>query len=117
MATHHRLGNRSRKRARVGAAPRPVDLETAHAAFQLIPRVERLVAQAIDFERARALELEAVALEERRSARNLVHYLALRQSDLRPLQGELTALGLSSLARIEPYTLAALEAVLGALRA
>ncbi len=46
------------------------------------------------------------------SARNLVHYLALRRHDIRRLQEELAALGLSSLGRTESHVLAAIEAVL-----
>jgi len=51
----------------------------------------------------------------RRSARNLLHYLALRQRDIRPMQTQLAALGLSSLGRCEANTLAGLNAVLGVL--
>ena len=51
----------------------------------------------------------------RESARNLLHYLALRQRDLRPLQHRLAVLGLSSLGRAEPHVLATLDAVLRAL--
>lgn len=51
------------------------------------------------------------------SALNLVHYLALRCHDLRPLQQQLTALGLSSLGRLEPHVLASLDAVIGVLEA
>jgi pyruvate kinase len=51
----------------------------------------------------------------RDSARNLLHYLALRRHDLRPLQLRLAALGLSSLGRAEPNVLATLDAVLKAL--
>ncbi len=94
-----------------------MDATTAKAARQLIPRIEALLQRALDLEHARTLEIDAVALEDRRSARNLVHYLAMRQTDVRPLQDELAALGLSSLARVESYALAALEAVLTALRA
>ncbi len=46
------------------------------------------------------------------SARNLVHYLALRRFDLRDLQDELSRLGLSSLGRAEAHVLANLERVL-----
>jgi pyruvate kinase len=46
------------------------------------------------------------------SARNLVHYLALRRHDIRQLQEELAALGLSSLGRTESHVLAGIEAVL-----
>jgi pyruvate kinase len=49
------------------------------------------------------------------SARNLVHYLALRRHDIRQLQEELAALGLSSLGRTESHVLAGIEAVLKAL--
>jgi pyruvate kinase len=51
------------------------------------------------------------------SARNLVHYLGLRQHDVRALQHELVAHGLSSLGRCEPHTLATIDAVLRALGA
>ncbi|HWA98295.1 MAG TPA: pyruvate kinase [Pirellulales bacterium] len=46
------------------------------------------------------------------SAHNLLHYLALRRHDLRPLQLRLAALGLSSLGRAESHVLATLDAVL-----
>jgi pyruvate kinase len=46
------------------------------------------------------------------SARNLLHYLALRSHDLRPLQVRLAAIGLSSLGRAESHVLAAVESVL-----
>lgn len=46
------------------------------------------------------------------SARNLVHYLALRRRDLRDLQTELASLGVSSLGRAEPHVLGNMNAVL-----
>jgi pyruvate kinase len=51
------------------------------------------------------------------SALNLAHYLALRRLDLRPLQRPLTALGLSSLGRLESRVLPTLVAVRSALSA
>ena len=42
----------------------------------------------------------------RDSARNLLHYLALRRRDLRTLQGELASRGLSSLGRAESQAMA-----------
>jgi pyruvate kinase len=48
----------------------------------------------------------------RDSARNLLHYLALRRRDIRPLQDTLAACGLSSLGRSESRVLANLDAVL-----
>lgn len=49
------------------------------------------------------------------SARNLLHYLALRRHDLRPLQLRLAEMGLSSLGRAESHVLATLDAVLDVL--
>ncbi len=49
------------------------------------------------------------------SARNLLHYLALRRRDLRHVQDQLAELGLSSLGRAESHALATLEAVIGTL--
>ena len=51
-----------------------------------------------------------------KSARNLVHYLALRGHDIRHLQERLAALGLSSLGRTESHVLAGIEAVLKVLQ-
>lgn len=53
----------------------------------------------------------------RESARNLLHYLALRQHDIRSLQEKLALLGLSSLGRTESHALAGIEAVWKILRA
>jgi pyruvate kinase len=60
-------------------------------------------------------KLDDVHPSYRASARNLLHYLALRRRDLRPLQLRLTALGLSSLGRAESHVLANVDAVLDAL--
>jgi pyruvate kinase len=50
--------------------------------------------------------------ERRQSAENLLHYLALRSEDIRPLQDRLARLGLSSLGRVESHVLATIDAVL-----
>lgn len=49
------------------------------------------------------------------SARNLAHYLALRQQELRPLQDRLARVGLSSLGRGESHVLANLDRIIGLL--
>jgi pyruvate kinase len=59
--------------------------------------------------------LAKVHANHRDSARNLLHYLALRRRDLRPLQLRLAALGLSSLGRAESHVLATIDAVLAVL--
>ncbi len=62
-------------------------------------------------------QLAAVHPNYRESARNLLHYLALRRRDRRALQLRLAAQGLSSLGRAESHVLATVDAVLGVLRA
>jgi pyruvate kinase len=56
--------------------------------------------------------LDGVHANYRASARNLLHYLALRRRDHRPLQLRLATLGLSSLGRAESHVLATVDAVL-----
>lgn len=60
-------------------------------------------------------DLATVQPGYRDSAKNLVHYLALRNVDLRPLQEQLSQLGLSSLGRSESHVLVNLDKVLGVL--
>lgn len=60
--------------------------------------------------------LAAVHPQHRESAQNLLHYLALRRRDLRPLQQRLASLGLSSLGRAESHVLATVDAVLNVLQ-
>jgi pyruvate kinase len=71
--------------------------------------------QCLSMEPSFAQEIERVDPEYRISARNLLHYLALRQQDLGDIQRELSQCGLSSLGRLEAHTLAGLDAVLAAL--
>lgn len=63
-----------------------------------------------------AAELDRVHPDFADSARNLLHYVALRQVDLREAQDLLTKLGLSSLGRAEQNVLPTIEAVQKALR-
>lgn len=62
-------------------------------------------------EQAREL-LNRVHPAHARSARNLVHYMALRRHDIRDLQDRLAGLGLSSLGRSEAHVLSNVEAIL-----
>jgi pyruvate kinase len=59
------------------------------------------------------LPLEQVHPDNRASAINLLHYLALRRQDIRALQDRLSARGLSSLGRAESHVLDAVDSVLG----
>lgn len=53
--------------------------------------------------------------EQQQSARNLVHYLALRSVDLQPIQEQLAWIGLSPLGRAQSLVLANLDKVLAIL--
>jgi pyruvate kinase len=59
--------------------------------------------------------LDSVHPSHRASAENLLHYIALRSRDLRPLQLRLAKAGLSSLGRAESHVLSAVDAVLAVL--
>jgi pyruvate kinase len=69
----------------------------------------RSAAQAIEAELAEALGKTEPTRRE--SAYNLAHYLAVRRHDVRDLQRDLSALGLSSLGRMEAHVMASLNAV------
>jgi pyruvate kinase len=56
--------------------------------------------------------IAAVHRDQKRSMINLIHYLALRRENLRPLQDQLHDAGLSSLASAESHTLWQVQAVL-----
>ncbi len=66
----------------------------------------------VDETAASQSSLDEVHINNRASARNLLHYLALRRRDLRPLQLRLAVLGLSSLGRAESHVLATVDTVL-----
>jgi pyruvate kinase len=68
--------------------------------------------RALEFEAVHAGELGPVEPHFRNSARNLLHYLSIRQQDIRSLQQDLHGLGLSSLGVLESHVLATLNAVI-----
>lgn len=93
----------------------PMDTELA----SLLTEVESLrdrVAAALEAPAARAA-LASVDPLRLAGATNLLHYVALRSTDLRPLQARLVARGLAPLVDAGPAVLPALETLLIALRA
>jgi len=86
-------------------------------AERLIPTLERLRQEALALESAHRDKVNQAHPDCRDSARNLLHYLALRQSDIRNLQDDLGLLGLSRLGRAEAHVMGSLDAVLTALHA
>ena len=82
---------------------------------ELLHQVDELLGRLSAAESAWSRWLAGVAPEQRSSARNMLHYWAVRQCDLRDLQSRLSAYGLSSLGRSEPNVEAALRLVRSAI--
>src|SRR5262245_6104405 len=81
----------------------------------LIEQLANIRGEMLAFEKEFSQEISYVHSVHRHSARNLLHYMALRRHDLRQLQTKLASYGLSSLGRSESQVLANLDAVLKAL--
>ncbi|MGV0744981.1 pyruvate kinase [Mycolicibacterium sp. XJ870] len=92
------------------------DTETKADFDELRRDVDALLDRLDDAERQWSSWIERTAPEHRRSAINLAHYWAIRQSDLRDLQSRLAELGLSSLGRSEAHVQATLKLVSAALK-
>ncbi|MGD9137212.1 MAG: pyruvate kinase [Desulfobacterales bacterium] len=82
---------------------------------RLVPPLISLREDAIRLEEELSDELAQVETAYRNSARNFIHYLSVRQKDIRNLQHDLASLGLSSLGVLEANVMASLNAVLGVL--
>ena len=85
---------------------------TSRIPDRLIQGLTKVRQRALELEHQLGVEIRQVEADYRVSARNLIHYLGVRQQDLRKLQADLSSLGLSSLGRLESHTLASLNAVL-----
>ncbi|XYH93598.1 pyruvate kinase [Sorangium sp. So ce1128] len=88
-----------------------------HVVEQVLAAVEALRGSAVEHEEHHRELIEVAHPTHRAGAANLLHYLAVRQRDIRDLQRQLASLGLSSLGRLERCALASLDAVLVALDA
>ncbi len=75
----------------------------------------RLRDQLIAGEHGVGTKLLSIHPDHLSSARNLLHYISLRQYDIRPLQDRLSQVGLSSLGGVEPHVMIALERTLAML--
>lgn len=93
----------------------PTQHLVATQAQAMIPQVEEVYERALALEQNYGETLQRVDAAYRDSARNLLHYLAVRQIDIRQLQIGLASIGLSSLGRMEAHTLSTLGEVLFAL--
>src|SRR5271166_5045613 len=87
-------------------------MNDTHALRSLIDELTGLRAEMLRQEAALEDRMGEICERHWDSARNLVHYIALRRHDIRDLQEKLTANGLSSLGRVEADVLGAVDAVL-----
>jgi pyruvate kinase len=78
---------------------------------KLLKKVRELHALALATEKKQAKSLQKVHPLYQASARNLMHYMAIRSVDLRQVQEQLSALAISSLTHSEAYTLENLERI------
>jgi len=82
----------------------------------LIAKLTEILDFAKAEEEAQAHVLEGIQPAYRESARNLMHYMALRTFDLRDIQEQLSSLSVSSLGHSEGYTLTNLQNIIRLLR-
>lgn len=90
----------------------PSTTSQASALLAVRHELSRIEKRLDELERAMSGAIEAVPPDHRASAKNLVHYVALRQLDLRELQRQLQEHGLSSLGRSESCVLGSVLEVL-----
>jgi pyruvate kinase len=81
----------------------------------LIQKLNLLRSEMIELAASGLIGATKVHPDNAASARNLMHYLALRRHDIRQLQSQLAGLGLSSLGRTESHVLGSLDAVISVL--
>ncbi len=76
----------------------------------LISEISAIIERLEQFEAKTSAELSEVHPNFMKSARNLIHYRALRREDIRPIQKKLANLGLSRLDKPESHVMASLLA-------
>jgi pyruvate kinase len=69
---------------------------------------EKIINQLYEFEKKYEIEISLVSPIYKKSALNLIHYLAFRSFDIATLQNELRDLSLPSLSNIEPHVMKSL---------
>ncbi len=79
---------------------------------QLAEKLTTLRTEMMELESSLLSDQETLQDGHRRSAQNLAHYLALRRHDIRQIQTQLAALGLSSLGRTEGHVMDTVQSVL-----
>ncbi|HEY7751121.1 MAG TPA: pyruvate kinase, partial [Ignavibacteriaceae bacterium] len=78
---------------------------------QLLNQLEEIKQHALEFEKKYSGELEKVHPSNLNSAGNLIHYLALRDQDIREIQNSLWQFGISRLGRAESHVMASIISI------
>ncbi len=78
---------------------------------ELLEQLEQIESEAKDLEKKYQKRLKKVHPANQKSALNLIHYLALRNTDIRELQDTLGQFGISRLGRAESHVMASIAAV------
>lgn len=86
-----------------------MDSDLTLSVFQ---QLDRLIGKMRNETERRKEMLDSIPPDYRLSATNLIHYLTLRNEDIRDLQDELHVLGLSSLASSESHILSQIQSIL-----
>ncbi len=79
---------------------------------RMMTELGKLRAQLLEFENKFGRHIHQTHPAYAASARNLLHYVAMRQHDIRTLQEDLASCGLSSLGRAESHVMASLNILL-----
>ena len=93
----------------------PARIET-HSLERLATELNDIRVEMLELEAAEFAKLDTLHHTQTESARNLIHYLALRRHDRRHIQEKLSLEGLSSLGRAESHVKASVDAIAGLLR-
>ena len=94
------------------SAPHPRETDTLE---RLVTVLNEIRVEMRELEAAEVAALSGLHHTQTESARNLIHYLALRRHDLRHIQEKLSLKGLSSLGRAESHVKASVDAIAGLL--
>jgi pyruvate kinase len=78
---------------------------------EIFEQLEQIESEAKDLEKKYEKRLKKIHPANHKSALNLIHYLALRNTDIRELQDTLGQLGISRLGRAESHVMASIAAV------
>ncbi len=96
------------------SSPHILDFDATKAS-ELAEKIEDIIRDLIDFEIKYTARINRLHHAYETSARNLLHYVALKRHDLTPIRKTLSGFGLSSLGKSESHVMTSLISVLNVL--